>query len=845
MPSFEQFDNLETGLSVRTKINLVIAEVSDHSTEWSAAYSWTQNAELSSLNNVITAGALDDEVLAYSSLTGNWTPKSLGSITNPLAVSDLTDTVISALADKDVLQWNGTNWLNATLSIKDLSDVSDSLVTTPGINTTWRILSYVVGVGWTATVPDLDALESVSNTAPSSVGQVLRWSGSFWTPSLLGVDDLSGVSDAPPSAAGQVLRWNGSLWTPSLLDVGDLESINLSGLSTNDVLQWNGSSWVPVAMSGGGGASALNDLTDVNAPSPALNQVLTWNGSEWAPAAGGGGGGAVDSIVAGSLVDVSSATGNVTVSVDLSELVDMTAALLGTDELVVLDGGVQRRKAVNEIGLSVFNNDANFFVNGGTGFSSAGYRDLSTGSFGITVTTGENVEIQNILYVGVDETSTMYLDNGVTHPRPALFWDTNDYIDYDRGTNTWDFVIGGTTVASFDSTGLVGGGGGATSLNDLTDVDLSAGVSTFDILFWNGANFVPSALTYTLDAITDVDAAAPSNGQVLKFNSTSGNWEAADDLTGGGGATELADLTDVDASVGSPSDGNILVYRSAGNDWVLEAKPAAGSNPAAADITDATADGIALITSADANPFTDADELKLDGIEASADVTDAANVAAAGAAMASNNLSDLANAATARTNLGVDAAGTDNSTDVTLAGTPNYLTIAGQVITRGLVDLSTDVTGSLPEGSVTGLTASLAAKAAVANPVFEGAVATIDDSDTPRFATVWDVPALADVEISRWQGNSLDSNSALQSGAKMAFYAEENWDATSNATRIEWWATNSAGSFAKRMEMSSGGDLDVEGYVKADEIILGTKNYGTATPATTGYSEGSIFFVHA
>jgi hypothetical protein len=600
MPSFEQFDNLETGLSVRTKINLVIAEVSDNSTEWSAAYSWTQNAELSSLNDVITAGALDDEVLAYSSVTGNWIPKSLGAITNPLAVSDLTDTVISALADKDVLQWNGTNWLNAPLSIKDLSDVSDSLVTTPGINTTWRILSYVVGVGWTATVPDLDALESVSNTAPSSVGQVLRWSGSFWTPSLLGVDDLSGVSDAPPSAAGQVLRWNGSLWTPSLLDVGDLESINLSGLSTNDVLQWNGSSWVPVAMSGGGGASALNDLTDVNAPSPALNQVLTWNGSEWAPAAGGG-----------------------------------------------------------------------------------------------------------------------------------------------------------------------------------------------------------------------------------------------------GGATELADLTDVDASVGSPSDGNILVYRSAGNDWVLEAKPAAGSNPAAADITDATADGIALITSADANPFTDADELKLDGIEASADVTDAANVAAAGAAMASNNLSDLANAATARTNLGVDAAGTDNSTDVTLAGTPNYLTIAGQVITRGLVDLSTDVTGSLPEGSVTGLTASLAAKAAVASPVFDGPVATIDDSDTPRFATVWDVPALADVEISRWQGNSLDSNSALQSGAKMAFYAEENWDATSNATRIEWWATNSAGSFAKRMEMSSGGDLDVAGYVKADEIILGTKNYGTATPATTGYSEGSIFFVHA
>lgn len=37
-----------------------------------------------------------------------------------------------------------------------------------------------------------------------------------------------------------------------------------------------------------------------------------------------------------------------------------------------------------------------------------------------------------------------------------------------------------------------------------------------------------------------------------------------------------------------------------------------------------------------------------------------------------------------------------NSGDVTLAGTPDYITISGQVITRGLVDLSTDVDSRLP-----------------------------------------------------------------------------------------------------------------------------------------------------
>lgn len=37
-----------------------------------------------------------------------------------------------------------------------------------------------------------------------------------------------------------------------------------------------------------------------------------------------------------------------------------------------------------------------------------------------------------------------------------------------------------------------------------------------------------------------------------------------------------------------------------------------------------------------------------------------------------------------------------NSGDVTLAGTPDYITLAGQVITRGQIDLATDITGNLP-----------------------------------------------------------------------------------------------------------------------------------------------------
>lgn len=61
---------------------------------------------------------------------------------------------------------------------------------------------------------------------------------------------------------------------------------------------------------------------------------------------------------------------------------------------------------------------------------------------------------------------------------------------------------------------------------------------------------------------------------------------------------------------------------------------------------------------------------------------------------------DDANAAAARTTLGVDAAGTDNSTDVTMTYSMSpevdYVTISGQVITVNYVDLAADITGNLP-----------------------------------------------------------------------------------------------------------------------------------------------------
>ena len=172
--------------------------------------------------------------------------------------------------------------------------------------------------------------------------------------------------------------------------------------------------------------------------------------------------------------------------------------------------------------------------------------------------------------------------------------------------------------------------------------------------------------------------------------------------------------------------------------------------------------------------YTTAEETKLSGIETSADVTDTANVTSAGALMDSEvdadiktlvlpanttistfgaTLVDDAAASNARTTLDVDQAGTDNSTNVTLAGSLDYLTIVGQAITRGAIDLTTDVTGDLPvaEGG-TGSSTAGAARTALGLAIGSDVQAwdAVLDATTASFLTADEtkldgIEALADV----------------------------------------------------------------------------------------------------
>jgi len=64
-----------------------------------------------------------------------------------------------------------------------------------------------------------------------------------------------------------------------------------------------------------------------------------------------------------------------------------------------------------------------------------------------------------------------------------------------------------------------------------------------------------------LGDLSDVDVSGVTNGQLIAYNSTTGNWEAADDA---GGAEQLNDLTDV--NLGLLEDREVLMYD--GQEWV-------------------------------------------------------------------------------------------------------------------------------------------------------------------------------------------------------------------------------------------------------------------------------------
>ncbi len=223
-------------------------------------------------------------------------------------------------------------------------------------------------------------------------------------------------------------------------------------------------------------------------------------------------------------------------------------------------------------------------------------------------------------------------------------------------TYTWPDAPGGNRILQSNSSG------------DLSWVSQTSGYTGWTIEA-DDANSENISSGHNVDFVG-------GTGVVTSYNTTS------NELTISSSGT-LADVAGL-----AVTDGGIIVGD--GSNFVLESGATAraslglaiGTNVQAQN--DILADLAGLTQTANTLPFFDS-------------TTSAATTAISAFGRA---LIDDADAATARTTLDVDVAGTDNSTDVTLAGSLNYITISGQTITRNAIDLAADVTGTLPASSV-------------------------------------------------------------------------------------------------------------------------------------------------
>ena len=170
---------------------------------------------------------------------------------------------------------SSTTTINGTVTITDKLNVSN--LHTSGA-TNGQVLKYS-STAWIAATPALNDNSDV--TAFPSAGHVLYHNGTNWqstaSSTVVGnanLADLSNVSSTAPST-GEVLTWNGTSWAAAAAPTGGsgsggsstlagLTDVTISSASTGEVLYWNGSGWVnqdlglhAVATSG-----SYNDLTN-------------------------------------------------------------------------------------------------------------------------------------------------------------------------------------------------------------------------------------------------------------------------------------------------------------------------------------------------------------------------------------------------------------------------------------------------------------------------------------------------------------------------------------------------------------------------------------------------------
>jgi hypothetical protein len=436
---------------------------------------------------------------------------------NNFSFVGLNDTLDTPLA-LGYLQWNaaGTNITYSTVipaaSVSGLSTVAttgqyNDLLNKPSIptNDTFTFLGL-----------------ADTTDAPVNSGY-LQWnadSTAIIYDAAIPASDVTGL--AAVATSGNYNDLINAPFIPSVLD--DLSNVSVASATTNQLLRYNGTTWI----NSDEVVPTINTLGGVVLSSPVNDQALVFNGTDWV----------------NKVVNYDSLSNKPTIPTNSSFTL---RGLSDTSSTAVANAYLQW----NSAGTSVI-------------YSSTIPSTAVTG-FATVATSGSYNDLINkpSIPVLLSDLTDVITSSRLTNQ--ALVWNgttwVNQFVPYSSLTGQPNLSVY-ARIADISAIGFSG------ILNDATDVVITAPADGQSLIYstasdrWINGN--PVATVPTLNSIGDVDTTGVTNGQVLKWNSTTLTWLPADDLTTAGDGVTLGGLEDV--SISGAIAQQALVYN--GTSWI-------------------------------------------------------------------------------------------------------------------------------------------------------------------------------------------------------------------------------------------------------------------------------------